>query len=102
MDAFVLVAERNRRRILDHLRIYESDVAGLVDALSLPQPLVSKHLRVLRDAGAVTATVSGQRRLYRLTVDPLPEVLAWVAPYYQRWSSSLDRLATTLDEEENQ
>lgn len=100
MDGFNLVAEKNRRRILDRLREGESDVTGLVASLALPQPLVSKHLGVLRDAGAVTATVSGQRRLYRLATDPLPEVLAWVSPYYRMWSSSLDRLAAALDDEE--
>jgi DNA-binding transcriptional ArsR family regulator len=61
---------------------------------------VSKHLRVLRDAGAVTATVAGKRRVYRLAVDPLPEVLAWVTPYYRMWTTGLDRLADALDEEE--
>jgi DNA-binding transcriptional ArsR family regulator len=75
-------------------------VGALVDALRLPQPLVSKHLRVLREAGAVAATVAGKRRVYRLAEDPLPEVLAWVAPYYRAWSASLDRLEDALDQEE--
>jgi DNA-binding transcriptional ArsR family regulator len=98
IDSFTLIADPTRRRILDRLRVREHDVAALVDVLRLPQPLVSKHLRVLRDAGAVTATVAGRRRVYRLAVDPLPEVLAWVTPYYRMWTASLDRLEDALDE----
>jgi len=79
----------------------EHDVGTLVDELRLPQPLVSKHLRVLRDAGATTATVVGKRRVYRLSADPLPNVLAWVTPYYQTWSASLDRLEAAMDKEEH-
>jgi DNA-binding transcriptional ArsR family regulator len=100
VDGFALIAEPTRRRILDHLRAQERDVGGLVELLDVPQPLVSKHLRVLRDAGAVTATVVGKRRVYRLAADPLPEVLAWVVPYYRMWSASLDRLEDALDQEE--
>ena len=81
MDGFTLIAEPTRRRILDLLRRREADVGTLVDALGLPQPVVSKHLRVLRDAGAVRASVDGPRRVYRLCEDPLPEVLAWVEPF---------------------
>ncbi len=100
VDGFALIADPTRRRILDRLRAEERDVGGLVEVLDLPQSLVSKHLRVLRDAGAVTAAVVGRRRVYRLAVDPLPDVLAWVAPYHRMWSTSLDRLAQALDEEE--
>jgi DNA-binding transcriptional ArsR family regulator len=100
IDGFALIADPTRRRILDRLRVREHDVATLVDVLRLPQPLVSKHLRVLRDAGAVTATAAGKRRVYRLAVDPLPEVLAWVTPYYRMWSASVDRLEDALDREE--
>ncbi|BCJ64263.1 ArsR/SmtB family transcription factor [Polymorphospora rubra] len=99
MDGFTLIADPTRRRILDLLRAEERDVGALITALGLPQPLVSKHLRVLREAGAVTATVAGRRRVYRLAVDPLPDVLAWVTPYRQMWSASFDRLARSLDEE---
>ena len=90
MDAFGLVADPTRRRILDLVREHEAgegradtglDVTALVEALDLPQPLVSKHLRVLRESGAVTVAVDGRRRVYRLTVDPLRDVLAWVEPY---------------------
>ncbi|MEH1167750.1 metalloregulator ArsR/SmtB family transcription factor [Micromonospora sp. CPCC 205539] len=100
MDGFTLIADPTRRRILDHLRVEECDVGGLIQVLGLPQPLVSKHLRVLRDAGAVTAVVSGRRRVYRLGVDPLPDVLAWMTPYHRMWATRLDRLARALDEEE--
>lgn len=95
-----MIADPTRRRILDYLRAEECDVGGLIKVLGLPQPLVSKHLRVLRDAGAVTATVIGRRRVYRLAVDPLPDVLGWVTPYHRMWTTSLDRLAQTLDDEE--
>lgn len=61
---------------------------------------MSKHLRVLREAGAVTATVAGQRRIYQLAADPLPDVLAWVTPYHRMWQGRLDRLAQVLAEEE--
>lgn len=99
MDGFTLIAEPNRRRILDLLRQGECDVSALVAQLEMPQPLVSKHLRTLREAGVVAAEVAGQRRVYRLAVDPLPEVLAWVEPYRQMWSGSLDRLAHLIEEE---
>jgi DNA-binding transcriptional ArsR family regulator len=99
VDGFTLIADPTRRRILDCLRVAERDVGGLIEVLGLPQPLVSKHLRVLRDAGAVTAMVVGRRRVYRLAVDPLPEVLAWVAPYHAMWTTSLDRLAQALEED---
>jgi DNA-binding transcriptional ArsR family regulator len=99
MNGFALIADPTRRRILDVLRARGTDVGGLVDALGLPQPLVSKHLRVLRDAGAVTAAVAGKRRVYRLSADPLPDVLAWVAPYQELWAASLDRLSRALDDE---
>ena len=99
MDGFTLIAEPNRRRILDRLRTADCDVTALVAMLQLPQPLVSKHLRVLRDAGAVDVAVTGRRRVYRLARDPLPEVLAWVGPYAGTWNASLDRLAEALDEE---
>lgn len=81
MDGFALLADPTRRRILDLLREQEADVGTLVGALGLPQPLVSKHLRVLREAGAVRVSVDGPRRVYRLTPDPLREVLAWLDPY---------------------
>jgi DNA-binding transcriptional ArsR family regulator len=101
MDGFTLIAEPTRRQILDCLRVGDCDVGALIGTLGLPQPLVSKHLRVLRDVGAVTATVAGRRRVYRLSRDPLPDVLAWLAPYHQMWATSLDKLAQVLDQEES-
>jgi DNA-binding transcriptional ArsR family regulator len=100
MNGFTAIAEPTRRSILDHLRAGECDVTALVAALGLRQPLVSKHLKVLRDAGAVRVEVAGKRRVYRLTEDPLPEVLAWCAPYVELWRTSLDRLQVALDEED--
>jgi DNA-binding transcriptional ArsR family regulator len=100
VDGFALIAEPTRRHILDRLRVADRDVTELVDSLRLPQPLVSKHLRTLREAGAVTAEVRGRRRVYHLSRDPLPDVLAWVTPYQQQWTASLDRMAALLDEED--
>ncbi len=100
MDGFALIADPTRRRILDSLRADDAAVGELVEVLELPQPLVSKHLRVLREAGAVSARVDGKRRVYSLAVDPLPDVLAWVTPYQQMWAESFDRLAEALDRKE--
>jgi DNA-binding transcriptional ArsR family regulator len=99
MNGFALIADPTRRRILDVLRTQGTDVGGLVEVLRLPQPLVSKHLRVLRDAGAVTATIAGKRRVYRLAADPLPDVLAWMLPYQQLWAASLGQLSRALDDQ---
>ena len=84
MDGFTLLAEPTRRRLLDLLAGGERSVTELVESLGLSQPLVSKHLRVLREAGAVEVSVDGSRRVYRLGPDPLREVLAWVEPYRRR------------------
>lgn len=110
MDGFAVLAEPTRRRILDQLRAAQqpdephsgSDVATLVTSLALPQPAVSKHLRVLRDAGVVTARAEGARRIYRLTPRPLAEVAAWLEPYRQMWTESLDALERHLDTCTNQ
>jgi DNA-binding transcriptional ArsR family regulator len=99
VDQFTVISDGTRRRILDCLRADESDVSGLIEALALPQPLVSKHLRVLREAGVVSAAAVGNRRVYRLAAEPLQDVLGWVTPYYQLWTASLDRLAAALDAE---
>lgn len=95
--AFAALAESNRRDILDLLRCREHTVAELVQALGLSQPLVSKHLRVLRDAGLVDAQVDGPRRIYRLCPDGLREVDAWLAPYRRAWATRLDALQAHLD-----
>ena len=94
--ALDVLAEPNRRRILDLLRDGERPVGELVDRLRLTQPSVSKHLRVLKDAGLVESRVDAQRRLYRIRVEPLAELDAWLAPYRALWSDHLDRLAEHL------
>lgn len=99
MDGFTVIAEPTRRAIVDRLRLQSHDVGSLVDELGISQSLASKHLRVLRDAGVVEAEVAGKRRVYRLTEQPLPDVVAWARPYVELWATSFDRLATALNEE---
>ena len=94
--AFDVLAEANRRRILDLLRTDERPVGDLVDALALSQPAVSKHLRVLRDAGLVEARTDAQRRLYRVRAEPLRAVDEWLEPYRELWTSRLDDLERHL------
>ncbi len=91
-----VLAEPSRRRILDALRDGERPVNALVADLRLSQPAVSKHLRVLRDAGLVDVRPDGQRRLYRLRPEPLMELDAWLEPYRQLWRTSLDKLERHL------
>jgi DNA-binding transcriptional ArsR family regulator len=94
---FEVLAEPNRRRILDLLREDERPVGDLVAALGLSQPAVSKHLRLLREAGLVAVRADGQRRLYRTRPEPLREIDEWLAPYRQAWSDRLDVLGQHLD-----
>ena len=96
--AFDVLAEPNRRRILDLLREAERPVGELVTRLSISQPAVSKHLRVLRDAGLVEARTDAQRRLYRVRPAPLRELDEWLEPYRKLWSSSLDALERHLED----
>jgi DNA-binding transcriptional ArsR family regulator len=98
MMAFDVLAEPNRRRILDLLREGERPVGELVHALAVSQPAVSKHLGVLRDAGLVEARVDAQRRLYRVRAEPLRDIDDWIAPYRAMWTSSLDALERHLDD----
>ncbi len=91
-----VIAEPSRRRILDELRDGELPVSALVGRVALSQPAVSKHLRVLREAGMVEVRPDGQRRLYRLRVDPLIELDDWLEPYRRMWRESLDRLEEHL------
>jgi DNA-binding transcriptional ArsR family regulator len=93
-----VIAEPNRLSILDELRNGEQTVSALVEKLELNQPAMSKHLRVLRDAGLVSVRPDGQRRLYRVRPDPLMELDAWLEPYRQMWTKSLDRLEAHLSE----
>ena len=96
-SAFTILAEPSRRAILSLLASAERSVGDLQDALQLPQPSVSKHLRVLREAGFVEATVDAQRRLYRLNPAPLQEIDTWLAPFRRLWSTHLDALERHLD-----
>jgi DNA-binding transcriptional ArsR family regulator len=96
-SAFAIIAEPNRRAILSFLASSQRSVGEIERRLRMPQPTVSKHLRVLRDAGFVEATVDAQRRLYRLKPEPLQELDAWLAPFRQFWSAHLDALERHLD-----
>src|SRR3954447_13772420 len=98
MSAYAALAEPSRRQILDLLRGGERSVNELVDRLKLSQPGVSKHLKVLRDAGLVSVRPEGRRRWYRLHAEPLAEVDAWLEPYRAYWSGRLDALERHLDE----
>ena len=93
-----MLAEPNRRRILDLLRERERAVGELVEVLALSQPGISKHLRVLREVGFVESRVDAQRRVYRVRTEPLREIDAWLAPYREMWGASLDALEEHLDE----
>ena len=96
--AFDVLAEPNRRRILDLVRGGERPVNELVDELELSQPAVSKHLRVLREAGLVEVRTDAQRRLYRVNPGPLRDLDTWLAPYRRMWSGRLDDLERHLDQ----
>lgn len=100
MTPFEALAEPNRRRILDALRQGECAAGELGAVLTISQPGVSKHLRVLREAGLVQARIDGQRRLYRLKPTPLAEVDAWLAPYRRLWAERLDALECHLESEQ--
>lgn len=97
MTPFEILAEPHRRQILDLLRSDELPVGELVARLDVSQPAVSKHLRVLREAGLVSARVDAQRRLYRVCPEPLREIDAWLAPYRAMWARSLDALERHLE-----
>jgi DNA-binding transcriptional ArsR family regulator len=97
-SVFEIIAEPNRRAILSLLASSEQSVGEIERQLLMTQPTVSKHLRVLRDAGFVEATVDAQRRLYKLKPESLQEVDAWLAPFRQLWSAHLDKLERHLDQ----
>jgi len=96
-SVFEIVAEPNRRAILSLLVSAEQSVGQIERQLGMPQPTVSKHLRVLREAGFVESTVDAQRRLYRLKPEPLQELDAWLAQFRRFWSAHLDALERHLD-----
>src|SRR6266581_3501864 len=100
MVIFETLADASRRRILELLRAGERPVAALVKELGMTQPAVSRHLRVLREAGLVEARVDAQRRIYRLRADSLRELDAWLEPYRLLWSGRLDDLEHHLNQME--
>lgn len=97
VTTFEILAEPTRRQILDLLCVRERSVGELVEALALSQPGVSKHLRVLREAGLVTVRQDAQRRWYGLNPEPLAEVVVWLEPYRRLWAGRLDALERHLD-----
>ncbi|HTK29546.1 MAG TPA: metalloregulator ArsR/SmtB family transcription factor [Vicinamibacterales bacterium] len=96
-SAFDVIAEPNRRAILRLLAASDRSVGDIERQLGMTQPTVSKHLRVLREAGFVEAQVDAQRRLYRLKPEPLKEVDAWLAPFRRLWSRHVDALERHLE-----
>jgi DNA-binding transcriptional ArsR family regulator len=96
-SAFEIVSEPNRRAILTLLVSSQRSVGEIERRLRMSQPTVSKHLRILRDAGFVESTVDAQRRLYRLKPEPLQEIDEWLAPFRRFWSAHLDALERHLD-----
>jgi DNA-binding transcriptional ArsR family regulator len=96
-SAFSIIAEPNRRAILSLLVSSERSVSEIERRLRMPQPSVSKHLKVLRDAGFVEARVDAQRRVYRVRPEPLKEINEWLAPFRRLWSTHLDKLERHLD-----
>ncbi|HEY1775139.1 MAG TPA: metalloregulator ArsR/SmtB family transcription factor [Solirubrobacteraceae bacterium] len=95
---FQVLGEPSRQAIVDFLREGERAVGELVDHLQLSQPAVSKHLRVLKEAGLVEARADAQRRLYRIRTEPLVELDDWLASYRRLWTTTLDRLEDHLDQ----
>jgi len=94
---FEVLAEESRRNILDLLAEDERTVGELVDLVSLSQPAVSKHLKVLREAGLVHSRTDAQRRIYRVSPEPLREVDEWLAPYRRQWAGHLNALERHLE-----
>ena len=100
-STFGIIAEPNRRAILSLLATAERSVSEIEQRLRMPQPSVSKHLRVLREAGFVEARVEAQRRVYRIKPEPLMEVDAWLEPFRRFWSTHVDALERHLDRMES-
>ena len=97
MELFEIIAEPNRRAILNLLVSSQQSVGEIERQLRMPQPAVSKHLRVLRDSGFVESTVDAQRRLYRLKPEPFQELDVWLAQFRRFWSAHVDALERHLD-----
>jgi DNA-binding transcriptional ArsR family regulator len=99
-NSFNVLAQSTRLRILNELTISERNVGDLVGALELSQPAISKHLKVLRDAGFVACRTDAQRRVYRIDSAPFRNLDEWLEPYRQLWTKRLDALERHLDEQE--
>jgi DNA-binding transcriptional ArsR family regulator len=97
MNAFEVLADPTRRRIIELVGSKERSVTELVEALAMNQPAVSKQLSVLRYHGFVAARIDGKRRMYRMLPEPLAEVDAWLAPYRRFWANRLDALQAHMD-----
>jgi DNA-binding transcriptional ArsR family regulator len=100
VDAFTVLAEPTRRRILDVLRRSESSVGDLVAELAMSQPAVSKHLKVLREAGFVSRRTAAQQRIYQLETRPFEAFDEWLEPYRRLWNTHLDALERHLESQE--
>jgi DNA-binding transcriptional ArsR family regulator len=98
-DAFAVLADSTRRRILDELRTDERTVGELVDRLTVGQPTMSKHLKVLREAGFVSCRAAAQKRVYRLEAHPFEALERWLAPYRRLWGAHLAALERHLDDQ---
>ncbi len=96
-SSFAIIAEPSRRAILSLLASSERSVGELESRLRMPQTSVSKHLRVLRQAGFVESRVEAQRRIYRIRPEPLMEIDAWLAPFRHFWTNHIDALERHLD-----
>jgi DNA-binding transcriptional ArsR family regulator len=99
-DAFAVLAEPTRRRILARLCGSDGSVGELVDALRVSQPAISKHLRILREAGFVSCRTAAQQRIYRIETRPFQALDEWLTPYRRLWGRHLDALARHLDNQE--
>lgn len=102
LDTYTVVAEPSRRRILDRLLQSDASVTDLVNDLGFSQPLVSKHLRILRESGLVHVQVEAQRRIYTLDGRPLEEIDAWLSAYRKTWNHHVDKLGEYLDQKKAQ
>jgi DNA-binding transcriptional ArsR family regulator len=100
VDTFAVLAEPTRRRILDELRRSDGSVGELVETLGVSQPAMSKHLKVLREAGFVSCRTAAQQRIYRIDVRPFQAVDGWLEPYRRLWNQHLDALERHLDNQE--
>ena len=101
MDTFIALADPTRRQIIESLATGETSFGELADKFEMSRPAVSQHLKVLRDAGIVTARADAQRRIYRLSDNSLDEVEAWIGKVREFWTQRLDRLEQVLAEHDD-